>query len=495
MTPSCAGAPWPSWKGNYRDGYTVPAQGLYPYQWCWDSGPIALGWAAAGQWDHAWGELERLLSAQWPSGLVPHIVFWSQDDSYFPGPDVWATGRHPPTTGLTQPPLPVSAAARLFATDPDRDRATARRSEPCGPAGGLAGVDRAGPARSTRGLRGRAPLGVRHGQLAVLGSAPVVVPEGHEHPHRTPGHGHRGRQRTTLAPASTASTSASWRHCGRPAGTRNASVADSPFAVEDPLSPPSRPGRPPTWPPSRPQPGWTAAMPPQWPTRPGPGSTPCGTIGWAGSGPTTSEPGTAIGPATSTGLVALYAGVAPRRGWIVCWHRLDAWDRTLPDGIPTTDPEDPSFDPDPLLAGTGRGCWSTGWWPTAWPHRGPNSPSGPARFGRTTRALVEQGFSEYYDPRNAAGHRRPGLLVERGAHPGLVVLAPPRQPRSGLCGRGLLDGQLRGRVRLQPLVGDRRPALHRPPIGARRQPGLGPLDGLQPILQPGRHGVRALPRW
>src|SRR5574341_2023077 len=34
---------------NHRDGYTVPAIGLYPYQWCWDSGPIALGWAAAGR--------------------------------------------------------------------------------------------------------------------------------------------------------------------------------------------------------------------------------------------------------------------------------------------------------------------------------------------------------------------------------------------------------------------------------------------------------------
>ena len=55
--------------------------------------------------------------------MVPHIVFWQPDDGYFPGPEVWATGHNPPTTGLTQPPLPVSAAARLFAHDPDRDRA------------------------------------------------------------------------------------------------------------------------------------------------------------------------------------------------------------------------------------------------------------------------------------------------------------------------------------------------------------------------------------
>src|ERR1700678_255503 len=73
-------------EANHRDGYTVPAEGLYPYQWCWDSGPIALGWAAAGRWDLAWGELVRLLSAQWSSGMVPHIVFWREDPGYFPGP-------------------------------------------------------------------------------------------------------------------------------------------------------------------------------------------------------------------------------------------------------------------------------------------------------------------------------------------------------------------------------------------------------------------------
>jgi len=108
---------------NHREGYTVPAVGLYPFQWCWDSGPIALGWAAAGRWDDAWAELTRLMSAQWPSGMVPHIVFWHDDKNYFPGPEIWATGRTPASSGITQPPLPASAAARLFAGDPDRERA------------------------------------------------------------------------------------------------------------------------------------------------------------------------------------------------------------------------------------------------------------------------------------------------------------------------------------------------------------------------------------
>ena len=108
---------------NRRNGYTVPAIGLYPYQWCWDSGPIALGWASAGRWDDAWTELTTLVRGQWASGMVPHIIFWKESPDYFPGPDVWATDHDPPTTGITQPPLPVSAAARLYSSDPDRDRA------------------------------------------------------------------------------------------------------------------------------------------------------------------------------------------------------------------------------------------------------------------------------------------------------------------------------------------------------------------------------------
>ena len=30
---------------NWRDGYTVPSPRLYPFQWNWDSGFIALGHA------------------------------------------------------------------------------------------------------------------------------------------------------------------------------------------------------------------------------------------------------------------------------------------------------------------------------------------------------------------------------------------------------------------------------------------------------------------
>ena len=161
---------------NRRGSYTVPAEGLYPYQWCWDSGPIALGWAALDDWDQAWGELTTLLSAQWSSGFVPHIVFWQESDDYFPGPEVWGTaGRAPatgpPTTGLTQPPLPVSAATRLYAADPDRRRARERLRELWPKLVAWLVVGRSGPARPARRRGGRASMGVGNGQLTGVGRA------------------------------------------------------------------------------------------------------------------------------------------------------------------------------------------------------------------------------------------------------------------------------------------------------------------------------------
>jgi hypothetical protein len=101
-------------RGNDRGGYTVPTQGLYPFQWNWDSCLVALGWARLDE-DRAWTEIETLLGAQWPDGMVPHIVFHRPDPGYFPGPERWGTGRAPPTSGITQPPVAASCVRRILA--------------------------------------------------------------------------------------------------------------------------------------------------------------------------------------------------------------------------------------------------------------------------------------------------------------------------------------------------------------------------------------------
>jgi Trehalase len=115
---------------NDRGGYTVPNGRVYPFQWNWDSAFVSLGIATLDL-DRAWRELETLFQGQWQEGLLPHIIFWRDDAGYFPGPGVWATGRTPPTSGITQPPVAATAVHELWkASDPQRYRPQLERLFP-----------------------------------------------------------------------------------------------------------------------------------------------------------------------------------------------------------------------------------------------------------------------------------------------------------------------------------------------------------------------------
>lgn len=100
-------------RANDRGGYTVPNGRVYPFQWNWDSAFVALGFDTFDR-DRAWTEVETLFRVQWADGFVPHIVFWQDDEGYFPGPSVWSTGTEPPTSGITQPPVAATVVRRLW---------------------------------------------------------------------------------------------------------------------------------------------------------------------------------------------------------------------------------------------------------------------------------------------------------------------------------------------------------------------------------------------
>lgn len=100
-------------RQNDRGGYTVPNGRVYPFQWNWDSAFVAIGFDRFDR-NRAWLEVETLFKAQWANGFLPHIVFWQDDEGYFPGPDVWASGREPRTSGITQPPVAASMVLRLW---------------------------------------------------------------------------------------------------------------------------------------------------------------------------------------------------------------------------------------------------------------------------------------------------------------------------------------------------------------------------------------------
>ncbi|HEX4260345.1 MAG TPA: trehalase family glycosidase [Acetobacteraceae bacterium] len=112
-------------RSNDRGGYTVPTDRLYPFQWNWDSGFVAMGFSTFDE-GRGFAEIETLLRCQWPDGLVPQIVFHAPSDDYFPGPEVWGTGRLPPTSGITQPPILATAVRRMLDHATDRTAAEAR---------------------------------------------------------------------------------------------------------------------------------------------------------------------------------------------------------------------------------------------------------------------------------------------------------------------------------------------------------------------------------
>ncbi|NIO05927.1 MAG: DUF547 domain-containing protein [Proteobacteria bacterium] len=99
---------------NWTGSYTKPSPGLYPHQWNWDSGFIAIGYAHYDQ-ERAQTELKSLFGAQWPNGMVPQIVFNPQAlGNYFPEPDFWQVPGGRMTSGITMPPLHATACLHIY---------------------------------------------------------------------------------------------------------------------------------------------------------------------------------------------------------------------------------------------------------------------------------------------------------------------------------------------------------------------------------------------
>ncbi len=116
-------------NGNWVGNFTKPAPHLYPHQWNWDSGFIAIGYARYHQM-RAQQELTTLFKAQWKNGMLPQIVFNpSALGGYFPEPDFWQCERSPHypsgvlTSGITMPPVQALAARHILQFAGDRDQA------------------------------------------------------------------------------------------------------------------------------------------------------------------------------------------------------------------------------------------------------------------------------------------------------------------------------------------------------------------------------------
>lgn len=112
-------------RGNDLGTMTSAAPRLYPHMWSWDAAFVSVGLAPLSV-ERAVVELDTLLSAQWSNGMIPHIVFASGVDGYFPGPARWQVNElaaHAPvgvhTSGITQPPCTRSPCSAFSITPVD----------------------------------------------------------------------------------------------------------------------------------------------------------------------------------------------------------------------------------------------------------------------------------------------------------------------------------------------------------------------------------------
>src|SRR5690606_14804099 len=103
---------------NDREGkWTIPADGLYPHQWLWDSAFIAIGLSHYDT-ERAQQEILSILRGQWANGMVPHMIFDSAV-LYRQDREIWRSYVSPyapdnvATSGITQPPMLAEAIVRI----------------------------------------------------------------------------------------------------------------------------------------------------------------------------------------------------------------------------------------------------------------------------------------------------------------------------------------------------------------------------------------------
>ena len=110
-------------RRNDMGEWTRASPTLYPHQWSWDTGFIAIGLAHLDT-RRAARELTSLFAHQWRNGKVPHIVFNpdAPPHSYFPGAEHWSSAgtfpdappAPPYTSALCQPPTHALGALRVW---------------------------------------------------------------------------------------------------------------------------------------------------------------------------------------------------------------------------------------------------------------------------------------------------------------------------------------------------------------------------------------------
>lgn len=101
---------------NDEGSYTIPAEGLYPHQWLWDSCFVAIGQRHLDV-ERAKTEILSLLRGQWSNGMIPHNILSNQIHAR--DRNIWRSWLNPyspddvHTSGITQPPMLAEAVVQI----------------------------------------------------------------------------------------------------------------------------------------------------------------------------------------------------------------------------------------------------------------------------------------------------------------------------------------------------------------------------------------------
>jgi hypothetical protein len=104
-------------KKNDKGRWTMPAAGIYPHQWLWDSCFTAIGLRHLDI-ERAQMELRSLLRGQWSNGMLPNLIFDSAKQ-YRRDRNLWRSWVNPyapadvSTSGITQPPMLAEAVLKV----------------------------------------------------------------------------------------------------------------------------------------------------------------------------------------------------------------------------------------------------------------------------------------------------------------------------------------------------------------------------------------------
>lgn len=113
-------------EANDHGTFSVPALGLYPHQWLWDSCFIAIGLRHLDL-ERAKSEVLSLLRGQWSNGMLPNMIFNSAP-KFRTDRQLWRSHVSPfapvdiATSGITQPPMLAEAIYRIGQLMPKTER-------------------------------------------------------------------------------------------------------------------------------------------------------------------------------------------------------------------------------------------------------------------------------------------------------------------------------------------------------------------------------------